>query len=192
LSYLPVYNSDVRELYEEKGFVLLNEVSGSIDVGGKRRLQINPPKDATLHWAIEAMRSRIDGERLRVEKEIARTKAVIRRTRKEDILNQSEERLAALEERLAGLDQSVPTFKMLKTFFLRIHEAHLTESVDGNLRDVVNRIIANQQWAEQARTDLSDISDDGDSTATENPKAVRSHKKGASTATLDPDEERPD
>jgi len=162
----------------------LNEVSGALD---KKNLSIRPPTDATLREVVDTLQARVGAEQTKVEKELARAKAVIRRTRKEDVLVQSEERALALQERLDNLSRDVPTYKSLKTFFMRVHEAHLAASVDENMRDTVNRILANQQWTEEARRELADIDEDGNPSA-EGPAPKRSHTKKAATAVKDPDE----
>jgi hypothetical protein len=185
LCYLPAFNAEIRELYEKKGFTLLNQVEGALD---RKNLRVQPPSDKTVAWAVETLKDRLAAEYAATEAELKRTERAIRRTRKEDILNQQEERLEQLKERLANLERDVPTFKTLKTFFIRVHEAHLKASVDANLQDVVNAIIANQRWAEAARRDLEGIGDDGEPqtrvTAPAKPKA-----KAQAGAPRDPDED---
>jgi hypothetical protein len=184
LCYLPAFNAEIRELYEKKGFTLLNQVEGALD---RKNLRISPPSDQTIGWAVETLRSRLDAAAEALKAEIKRAELAIRRTRKEDILNQQEERLEQLKDRLATLERDVPTFKSLKTFFIRVHEAHLKASVDTNLQDVVNAIIANQQWAESARRDLEGISDDGEPTPAVLPRKDAPAKKAARP--VDPDED---
>jgi hypothetical protein len=184
LCYLPAFNAEIRELYEKKGFVLLNRVDGALD---RKNLRIEPPTNATIAWVVETLRDRLAAEYAATEAELKRTERAIRRTRKEDILNQQEERLEQLKDRLATLERDLPTFKTLKTFFVRVHEAHLKSSVDANLQDVVNAIIANQRWAESARRDLEGIGDDGEPSG---PKATSAAKPKAKAgpAVKDPDE----